>query len=307
MSHGSLVLFGQDGAVLEETRYGNGYGMSPVLWDVAFRSAQGADRVRSDADQGRRYVGPLEERIRVERARMGVEPRSTHALDHTYAMDWLRAQPEGDPRLAWTRALNLTVRSLLLMSVLHPTAVAREHWPQVIPLLLAASDTYDRTWPHASNHWPAVVAELEERKDDESILAFAVYESVNDNPFLGERDPEDHDHLVPYDVRTDSWWFTPGEQPTRSPGRWGIEFKLDEAHAALERALAAGPPEAEPDARAFLANMRGTLVGVPGSRFHRPPPAGGLETDLTRKQLEDLAGRARLEASRVVRRRLEAA
>lgn len=188
MSWGSIVFFGQDGSVVEQIRYQNGWGMSPVLWEVAFNEA--------------RSVG-----------------RTTHGS----WLFWLVEIPH-DPHLRWAAELPPTARNLILMTHMEPTAVAREHWPEVIRYLWYALDSFAHHHIHddAVNHWPAIIEELTRRQDDTNILAFGIYTtSINDYPFHGKRHPEDEALDEPFDVRKDSWWFTPGPEPTRAPPEFG--------------------------------------------------------------------------------------
>lgn len=75
--------------------------------------------------------------------------------------------------------------------------------------------------------------------------------------------------------------------------------ELDDAYELLGEALQGVPALRELEPRAFHANLRGILVGLPGSKFHRAPPNGGTNVELTPKQVRDLIARANLEAGRL--------
>lgn len=75
--------------------------------------------------------------------------------------------------------------------------------------------------------------------------------------------------------------------------------ELDDAYENLGLALRNAPDHREWGAVAFLANLRGILVGLPGSKFHRTPPKGGTDADLTPRQVRDLIARANQETRRL--------
>lgn len=253
MSYGSIAFFGQDGAVADEVRYPNGWGMGPVLWDIAFQNA--------------RSLG-----------------RTTRAS----TLFWLLDQKSRDPHLSWAMNLYPVPRSLLLMTLMEPTAVAREHWPEVVSNLFYAFnmgfksgkctesdlDALDAACAKSENvnHWPAIARELHRRKDDESLIAFGVYStSVNDYPFHGKRHPEDEALDEPFDVRKDSWWYTPGPEPTRAPlgVRTAPPSPADEAD---DDPRGVPPTEFSPDVTPRPAPKSKTAADYPGSK---KAPDGG--------------------------------
>lgn len=75
--------------------------------------------------------------------------------------------------------------------------------------------------------------------------------------------------------------------------------ELDDAYENLGTALREVPDVREWSVRAFHANLRGILVGLPCSKFHRTPPKGGTDVYLTPKQVRDLIARANQETRRL--------
>lgn len=202
MSHGSLVLFDQD---WHQTRidYRNGWGMA-AAYEAAHKAA---------IDN---YVA----------GRAGLT---------TNWLFWAGTLGKSqDEIFASTKTLPEAPRNLLLAIFWQPTLVAREHWPALVRYIMASfghpldhnpSDANVETFctrlaaEPSVNHWGEIAKELHTRKDDPSLIACGFYlTSVNEWPFSGPRDPETDDETRPF-TATDSWWFTPGPDPVRAPGK----------------------------------------------------------------------------------------
>jgi len=76
-------------------------------------------------------------------------------------------------------------------------------------------------------------------------------------------------------------------------------FALDGLQERLATHLETVAIGTEVDARTLTANLRGILVGQPGSKFYRAPPQGGSDTDVADKQLVELVVLARHKARRL--------